>query len=51
MILLVSICNNTSTKKLTRYNMGPKNTLFKDKIRDIPLALLNMNVLVTNFKM
>ena len=31
--------------------MGPKKTLFKGKIWNIPLALLNMKVLVTNFKM
>ena len=31
--------------------MGPENTIFKDKISNIPLAPINMNVLVTNLKM
>ena len=31
--------------------MGPENTLFKDKIRNIALAPINMNALVTNLKM
>ena len=31
--------------------MGPENTFFKDKIWNVPLASINMIVLVTNFQM